>query len=97
MNLAVQWFGNGNAFAQIRSRLEKPDLAIGTDLEMWKQQGFSEGAIRNAIGLAAKTCDWFKIIERAEELARIVVEDWDNVTDKDLALKIGQLQQWIYE
>ncbi len=84
-------------FDTICNKLETNRTQIGIDLDIWEKEGFSEDQIRNAIGLAAKQACWFKRIDYGERLGAIVIKDLGNVPHTNLAQKINELEQWIYE
>jgi hypothetical protein len=97
VSLASQRIGEDSTYDQVCLRLGKTRAEIGIDIDVWKTEHFSELQVRNAIGGAAKECDWFKRIDLGEELGKLVSRDWANLADKDLALKLTQLQNWVYE
>lgn len=69
----------------------------------WTQNGNDEAALRSAIGdaaqrheLAKRAKGWFKRVDYAEDLASIVISNWDSLAGKDLRLKLEQLRRWVH-
>jgi hypothetical protein len=60
---------------------------------------FAEDSIRTAIALAAKTPGpkkkgWFKRVDLAERLGKIVVDHWAAIKGTDLRSKIEAVRTW---
>ncbi len=55
-----------------------------------------ESAVRRAVGEAAKKGDWFKSREAGELLGTIVVQYLDQMPTTDMAVKIAELEHWLY-
>jgi len=95
--LAVEIKGEDSVFDKICSVLDTQRASLGTNIDDWLKSGLSEHQIRSAIGLSAKRKGWFKRIDHGQELGKIVAKELPDIQDKDLALKVNQLGDWIYE
>ncbi|MCC6808076.1 MAG: AAA family ATPase [Deltaproteobacteria bacterium] len=81
----------------IATKLGVTGPILGNDIAAWLQTaGKTEREIRVAAGKAAKGGNWFKRVDLAEELGRIVVVHLGTVPTTDLATKIGQLKTWAH-
>ena len=77
-------------------RLGSDRTAIGSDIDSWIASGISEGKIREALGRAAKTKEWFKRIDSGEQLGKLVVSSLPNIQSSDLAAKLISIGNWAY-
>ncbi len=96
VTLATEIHGEESVFDTICSSLGANRAAVGTNIDDWLQNSFSEEQIRNAIGVSAKTKGWFKRTDYGQKLGRIVAKALPSIPNKDLTLKVNQLGEWIY-
>jgi putative ATP-dependent endonuclease of OLD family len=94
--LAKSNFGEESVLASTCYQLGKDIEKIGKEVEKWVENGISEGEIRIAFGKAAKEKGWFKRIDRGEDLGGIIVSDMANLKDKEIAMKLSEIEGWIY-
>lgn len=94
--LAVQTKGEGSVFDKICSSLGANRVDIGADIDNWRERGYSEHRIREAVGESAKQGEWYKRIDHGEDLGRIVVKGLADMPGQDLTLRIEDLGRWIY-
>jgi len=94
--LAATIGGHESVFDSICARLKVKQADIGSNVDAWLQRDISEERIRKAIGASAKEKGWFKRIDHGEDLGRIVVAELAKIPDKDLRLKVDQLDKWLY-
>ena len=71
-------------------RLETPDVLS------WVSSAMPIGAIREAIGKAAKKKKWFKDIEKGQRLGDLVGEFLPNMEGSDTAAKTAELEAFAY-
>jgi putative ATP-dependent endonuclease of the OLD family len=78
-------------------KCELNDLPV--DPEKWKLLLSDEVAIRIAFAKAAKAekAGWFKRVDRAEKLGKLVVRHWHAFVEKPLGAGITQLKSWVYD
>ena len=88
--------GEHSVFDKLCSSLERDRGTMGTEIDTWLNNGFSEEQIRNAIGNSAKSKGWFKRIDHGEELGNLVAGQLETISTSDSAIKMQQLNQWIY-
>jgi len=69
----------------------------------WACGSQDENKLRRAVGNAAKTHNvgnnrkgWFKRVDFAEELAGIVIKNYDAIREKDLGAKIDAIRLWAH-
>jgi putative ATP-dependent endonuclease of OLD family len=99
VSLLIEMQGEKSILDPICSKLNSNQSQMGTDLDRWRGM-LAESEIRKALGLAAKEAKenkWFKRIDFGEELGDMIIKDWIHISDKDLGLKLQQLQKWIYD
>lgn len=58
--------------------------------------GIAEDAVRKAIGLSAKKCEWFKDITTGEQLGNVIVKQLAQIPSTPLAKTLAQLEDWVY-
>lgn len=60
--------------------------------------GYSEAAVRRAIGKAAKSKkgEWFKDITTGEQLGNVIALQLGEITSTPLATTLAQLEAWVY-
>jgi len=83
-----------------RMCISSTDLA-GNPAE-WPCRGLDESKLRSVVGKAARTHKvgnrkgWFKRVDLAEELADIVIRNYNSIREKDLGVKIDALRLWAH-
>jgi len=97
INLAISWYSADSILDAICHRLGKNRTVIGNSIDSWLSNGIHEGEIRAAVGRAAKEKEWFKKIDTAEELGKIIAQSLPNIQSSDLYQKLKQLAAWAYE
>ena len=97
INLAISLFGEESVLDTICNRLGQSRQTVGNDIDSWIKNGLSEHQIRIAIGKAAKSKEWFKKIDPAEQLGKIVALALPTIPSSDLAEKLMGIAAWAYE
>lgn len=103
VQLAIDLHGDASVRDAIAARAGvKPAELVGPPIE-WTQNGLDEEALRRAISYAAqkherskKAKGWFKRVDYAEDLASIVISNWESLAGKDVRIKLEQLQGWVH-
>ncbi|MDQ1351096.1 MAG: family ATPase [Acidobacteriota bacterium] len=96
VDLAVKLKDEQSVFDTICTKLKSNRNSIGTDIDEWKKQGYSENTIRKAIGESAKEGKWFKRVDYGEQLGKIVTSQLNKMPENDLKKKIQALSKWVY-
>lgn len=89
--LAIEERGEQSVRGVVALRLGANAALILGDLSAWQDSQ----ELRNAIGDAANTADWFKRIGSGERLGEIVCRYIERIPDTDLAQKMAELRGWI--
>ncbi len=103
VRLAMEQWGEDRIRDATQGRLSAPSGTLSSNPQEWCESEFEEGVLRNAIASAAKDHKvngrkgWFKRVDLAEQLACVVVANWDGVVDTDFAQKIAQVKAWAHE
>jgi hypothetical protein len=102
VEMAMDFFGEEAVRSAIACRMN----ICGSDLKdnplAWRNLDYGEVNIRTAIGEAAlkhkvgSRTGWFKRVDRAEELAGILIAHFDALAEKDLGCKIRALREWAH-
>jgi AAA domain, putative AbiEii toxin, Type IV TA system/Protein of unknown function (DUF2813) len=98
--IAVQEYGADSIRAQVASALKtgsKNPADLPGSVAAWSTVR-PEPEMREAIGKAAKSKDrpWFKRVDLASQLGRVVASHLPTIPGSDLAKKIGALRIWIF-
>jgi hypothetical protein len=98
VSLAVSLKGEQSVADAVRARLPRGPAISGAQIDQWKELGFEEDQIRQAIGKAAKHKDsgWFKRIDWGQGVGAIVAEALPVIPTSDLAEKLDQVAAWAY-
>jgi len=96
VSIGVEAKGEESVYDTIWNKLKTDNRPENRNLEDWLANGISEQAIRKAIGEAAKEKGWFKRIDIGEELGKLIIEDFPNLTGKEVATVLQQIEGWIY-
>lgn len=85
-------------FDRVCGLLNKQRTHIETNLDHWLEIDLTEDQIRKAIGKAAKEQKkgWFKRIDHGEKVGDLVAKHLATMAETDLAIKLQQLNEWIY-
>ncbi len=67
------------------------------ELEEWRKCFSNDGVIRSAFAKAAKRAGWFKRVDQAQKLGKLVTGYWNDIAQKLLGVGIAQLKEWVYE
>jgi putative ATP-dependent endonuclease of the OLD family len=97
LDLAVRWISEDSVLDTVCHRLGKNRRTIGNSVDAWLRNGLSEGMIRVSIGQAAKEKEWFKRIDIAEELGKMIARALPGIHSSDLSQKLKQVAAWAYE
>jgi hypothetical protein len=95
--LAVSLHGAERVIEAVRARLPSTPKLPGVQVDEWLEAGVREADIRRAIGAAAHTKEWFKHIDRGQQLGRIVASGLPAIPQSDLAKTLKQVSDWVYE
>lgn len=100
-DLAIQDHGSESVIAAAASQLGRSTASLTSCLDSWRDASTSEETIRAALGRAAngkgKRSPWYKRRDRAEQLAKIVVNAFPSIQHTDLATKLQALESWCYD
>lgn len=98
VSAAVDELGESRVLDAISTKLGQSIISLGTDIQGWIDEGYSEESIRSVIGVAAKTTlgGWFKNINTGERLGEIVVSALNDISRTPLQKSISQIEGWIY-
>jgi len=72
---------------------------VPVDPNEWRPLLSDEVAVRAAFAKAAKArkAEWFKRVDRAQNLSEIVIAHWDEIKDAPLGVGITQIKGWVYD
>lgn len=76
-------------------KISKPDQDL-EKLQSWLDYGWDEGALRMAIGKAAKRNKWFKSVNDGKSLAKVIVDSIPKIEKSDTFSKLRRLEGWCY-
>lgn len=103
VQLAMDLHGDEPVRDAIASRAGVTPAQLAGPPAEWTRDGIDEAALRSAISDAAQRHEparrakgWFKRVDYAEDLASIVISNWESLAGKDLRLKLEQLQRWVH-
>jgi len=96
VNLAMNIWGEDSVRDTIAARLGAPGKKLSGGPSSWLESGLNESDLRKAIGDTAKRKNWFKRVDIAEDLSKVVIEHLDKIQEKDLTQKIAALRQWAH-
>lgn len=99
VGLVFEEFGEDHVQAKLASPFGCKPEEVPLDPNKWRTLLADETAVRTAFAKAAKArkAEWFKRVDRAEQLGQLVVRHWDHVAEKPLGAGIGQLKGWLYD
>lgn len=103
VELAMDLHGDEPVRDAIATRAGVTPAQLASPAAEWTREGIDEAALRSAIGDAAqrhaparRAKGWFKRVDYAEDLASIVISNWESLAGKDLRLKLEQLRSWVH-
>ena len=103
VQLAMDLHGEEPVRDAIASRARVTPAQLAGPPAEWTRNGIDEAVLRSAIGEAAQRHEpakrakgWFKRVDYAEDLAAILISNWDSLAGKDLRLKLEQLRRWVH-
>jgi len=96
--LAVDDKGEESVRDAIAARLGVSTLLTGSPSDWLATGGIGEDDLRKAVGKTAKEKGWFKRVDLAEDLSKIVAQhlDSNSIQKTDLARKIDALRRWAH-
>jgi len=96
VELGVEAKGEQSIYETIGNKLGKTNLLSSTNMEDWLSKDISKEDIRRIIGEIAKTKGWFKRIDLGENLGKLILKDLENLSGKETARLLEQIESWIY-
>lgn len=97
--LALEDHGEDHVHAKLVSPFKLQPGAVPDDPDDWRTLLSGEAAVRTAFAKAAKAekATWFKRVDRAEKLSKLVIRHWNDIAEKPLGAGISQLKGWAYD
>lgn len=98
VQLAIEEFGEDQVRAKLAVEFKCRADDFTVDPEDWTVR-FNEDHVRLHFAKAAKArkAEWFKRVDLAEKLGKIVVNYWDDIATKYLGKGIEKIREWIYD
>lgn len=98
VHLVLNEHGEDHLKAKLASQFKCKPSDVSVDPKNWNTLR-SEVEVRKAFALAAKgkKAEWFKRVDLAEKLGKLVIDYWDDLDDKPLGAGIKQLKGWVYD
>lgn len=94
--LAIEIRGEQSVYGTIQNTFSAENRSKNNDIDEWLANGVAEGDIRKAVGEAAKEKGWFKRINCGEDLGKLIIDDLPNLSGKETATILEQIEGWIY-
>jgi len=83
-------------FDKIAANLKCNRCSMTNDISTWLTNGVSISDLRLSLGAVAKKNKWFKRIDYGEWLGSTIGSVLTDIVGSDLAVKLGDLEQWAY-
>lgn len=96
VQLAVEERGEQSVIDAVRTRLSVNVALSGADLDEWKAAGATGPDIRQAVGKAAKSGDWYKRIDHGENIGELIGSVLQEIAGTDLGAKLTMVARWCY-
>lgn len=99
VRLVVDYRGADHMQARLSTELGLETTGMPVNPEDWRALPCGEDVVRRAFAKAAKKkkAEWFKRVDRAEDLGRLVVRYWAAVEDRLLGAGVSRLKEWLYD
>lgn len=97
--LAMKEFGEEHVLGKIANALCIDVNSLSKNPHEWASKFSSDSEIRNVFANIAKNNKpgWYKRVDTAEQLGKIIIKNWANIEKKPLGLGINQLKECVYE
>lgn len=96
VELGAEEKGEQSVCETIGSKLGIPFTSSNINIDDWLKNGVQHEDIRKAIGEVAKTKGWFKRIDLGENLGKLILDDLENLRDKEAIKLLEKIEGWIY-
>ncbi|MBD3337668.1 MAG: AAA family ATPase [Candidatus Lokiarchaeota archaeon] len=92
---AIDEKGEDHVVAKLSQQLSCKIQDISVDPETWNT--LDNIRLNFAKAAKAKKAEWFKRVDQAEKLGKIVIKYWEEIKDKDLGEGITKLKGWAHD
>lgn len=95
LDLACEYVGAESVLDSVRGVLETKEK-LPAAFSAWQVAGKAEGDFRDAIGVAAKKRNWFKLVDRGERVGILLAGELASNKDSPMAKTLIATEAWAY-